>query len=75
MNSYNLTYFAPSAPQQAIPGVPVALTEIQADRFIYEDGVVLFVKNNDANPREPEVVLAVPLELMPIIYNMGPVPE
>lgn len=73
-NTYKITYFPPSAPHQTVPNSPVVLTDLQADGVAYEDGVAVFYTETDKSPHRVER-LFIPLELMPIIDNQGPVVE
>lgn len=70
MNQYTVTYFPPSAPQQAVPTPPVVLN-VTASTFVYEDAVLIFVDESD--PHIQVYKQTIPLELMPIVQNLGPV--
>jgi hypothetical protein len=70
MNNYEVTYFPPSAPQQAT-ALPPTVLNVTADDFAYEDSFVVFVDNSD-NPHRQITLLTIPLELMPIVKNLGP---
>jgi hypothetical protein len=69
MYNFRVTYFPPSAPQQAEPN-PVVTMEAQATEFVYNDGVLMF---GTAINGRAVYTLAIPTELMPIVENLGPV--